>query len=540
MAGRFSIEAVFKAVDRVTAPVSRMQKRVGKFTRKMERGLRSVNRRLNKMIGGLKRGAAIALKFGGAAIIAGVTATAIAINKVADAADALAKRTRRIKFPIKEFQEWQFVAEQSGISSEMFDKSMEKFVKTVGEARAGTGTLVTILKKTNKPLLRQLLATNDVSKAFDIYMSALRGTENQMEKTALATAAFGRTGGKFLNITEQSAEAIKALRLEQRENGVITAQQAKSAEDYNDAVNSLQRSLFGLLQTVIIPMLPKITETLRIWRDWIVANKEIVRTNISKFLDKIKESVLKIVESLKKMNKENSVLERLKVLIVGLSDLFIFLAENGALIFKIVASIVILSLALKTLAVVMAVVNLVMALNPISLLLIAYALLAAGIVAIIANWDSLKAAFLDLDAVKAASEIIGNMADIVVKRWGVVKTFFTDMWDGIVGIFDSGIDRIMSVIDKIKAIISSIPSIDDITGGISDFFGFGDDGDEEIVAAATPTPQVAGPPDRVARLMEESRTTSTAEVTIRDESGRAEVTAGTMGAGVTLQPTGGF
>jgi len=63
MAGRFSIEAVFKGVDRLTAPVSRMQNRVGKFTRAMTRGLRTANRALSDVIGGLKRGAGTALKF---------------------------------------------------------------------------------------------------------------------------------------------------------------------------------------------------------------------------------------------------------------------------------------------------------------------------------------------------------------------------------------------------------------------------------------------------------------------------------------------
>lgn len=43
-AGRFSVEAVFKAIDKITAPVSRMQNRVGKFTRKMGNDLRRLNK----------------------------------------------------------------------------------------------------------------------------------------------------------------------------------------------------------------------------------------------------------------------------------------------------------------------------------------------------------------------------------------------------------------------------------------------------------------------------------------------------------------
>ncbi|MCK5601860.1 phage tail tape measure protein, partial [Candidatus Pacearchaeota archaeon] len=59
MAKRFSIEAVFKAVDKMSAPVSRMQNRIGKFTRKMDRGLRKVNKSVGRFAQKMKKGALI-------------------------------------------------------------------------------------------------------------------------------------------------------------------------------------------------------------------------------------------------------------------------------------------------------------------------------------------------------------------------------------------------------------------------------------------------------------------------------------------------
>lgn len=47
MAGRFSVESVFKAIDRVTAPVSRMRRGVARFTRSVQRGFRAANRSVN-------------------------------------------------------------------------------------------------------------------------------------------------------------------------------------------------------------------------------------------------------------------------------------------------------------------------------------------------------------------------------------------------------------------------------------------------------------------------------------------------------------
>lgn len=43
-AGRFSVEAVFKGIDKITAPVTRMQNRIGKFTRKAANDIKRLNK----------------------------------------------------------------------------------------------------------------------------------------------------------------------------------------------------------------------------------------------------------------------------------------------------------------------------------------------------------------------------------------------------------------------------------------------------------------------------------------------------------------
>ena len=130
------------------------------------------------------------------------------------------------------------MANQPGISTELFDKSLAKFTKTVGEARSGTGTLITILKKANPELLKQLVAVDSLGEAFDLYLKAIRDTPNALDKAALATAAFGRTGAKFINITENSAAQINKPMEEMRKNGLMTEEQAADADDWNDAMNS--------------------------------------------------------------------------------------------------------------------------------------------------------------------------------------------------------------------------------------------------------------------------------------------------------------
>lgn len=61
MANRFTVEAVFRGVDRVTAPVTRIQNRIGKFTRSFTGGLKRINRGVDGMTRGIRRFATVGL-----------------------------------------------------------------------------------------------------------------------------------------------------------------------------------------------------------------------------------------------------------------------------------------------------------------------------------------------------------------------------------------------------------------------------------------------------------------------------------------------
>lgn len=547
MASRFSVEAVFKAVDRITAPVSRMQNKVGKFTRSMERGLRTANRQVNRIVKGMGRGFAKVAKFGGAMAAIGGAAVVTALNRTADAADSLAKQSRRLQFPIEELQEWKFVAEQSGVPTELLDKSLGAFSKRLGEAKGGMGPLVSGLKNINPQLLRQLQNTDSVSDAFALYVDAMREADTATEKAALANAAFSRSGLNLVNIADNSADAINGLRVEQRENGNITMAQAVAAEAYNDAVNSLKRSLMGLLQGVILPMMPAITKTLRQWREWAVANKELIQTRIIEFAKNLKDRVLGIVDAVVEFSEKYDMGERISDTLDTLGSFARFLGENAGTILKVVGAVVALSAVLNTLVAVMTVVNLVMALNPVGLIVLGIAALIAIIAAAVVWWDEIKAAIIDfgraiLDSLSGPIEWLTGAAGKVMDAWGGIKSFFSDLWGGVTGIFESALSKITGVADKVKNVAGGIvDKISGIGGGVASFFGFGGDDEEEAAQrGGRGAPQVVTPQERVARSVEEQRSTSTAELTIRDESGRAEVTRNFAGPGVTLVPSGGF
>ncbi|MCH9712764.1 MAG: phage tail tape measure protein [Proteobacteria bacterium] len=118
MAGRFSVEAVFKAVDRVTAPVTRMQNRVTKFTRSMQRSFTKLNRVVRRMGDGLKKGVAV----GTASLVALGAAMGNVIGVGAEFGRAIgsaaAKFPEKIQRGTKEFKELEATARRVGATTE--------------------------------------------------------------------------------------------------------------------------------------------------------------------------------------------------------------------------------------------------------------------------------------------------------------------------------------------------------------------------------------------------------------------------------------
>ena len=303
MPKNFAIKTDFTAADKTGRVISGMQSRIMKFAARASMALRKIDRVTGRISQGLGR----AMKWGAVAGGAALYGVFRVVNQTAEAMDALAKKTRAINFPIEQFQEFRFAAEQSGVKAELFDKSLTKFTKTVGELKGGYGAMYTALKKTNPALLKQLKSTEDVSAAFDLYLGAMRNTPGAMNKAALATAAFGRSGVDMINMANLSATELEKLRAQMRQNGIVTAEQAAKAEAYNDMMNRLGLTVKGFTVDVISPLLPKLTEMADKIRQWMVENRGLIKQKIDKFLknlpgyiEKFKRGMADVVPLLKK------------------------------------------------------------------------------------------------------------------------------------------------------------------------------------------------------------------------------------------------
>ena len=490
MANRFSIEAVFKTVDRVTAPVSRMQNRINKFTRSAAAGMRRLNQSVTRFTSAVNRAGRVAV----AGLTVVMTAGIFAINRYADSIDELAKRSRRLGFPIDELQEWEFVATQAGLTSETFNDSLDAFTKRLGEAKKGFGPIATSLKKFDRQLLKNVLNSKNSAEAFELIVQAMRDAPDAATRAALASAAFSRSGLKFANIADISAKAVKKLRLEQQRNGLVTTEQAEAAEAYNDSVDSLMRSLNGLRIAVFSPLFGTMTRSTKQFREFVLVNRELIGQNISGAISFITDNFKQLLTVGKgllglwlQMIAVNLVLKA-GFLLTAIVMRGVWLVQKAlwATGMLLRGSVIALTVGYNLLRIGMIALHI--ATSPMLLLQKALAakiwltnlatkawqLAIVTITAVTKAWTIatfLLGAVLSKTPFGVVLKMIGLLAAgaaLVVANWDSISGFFSGLWDDVVGIFERAMVAIKPVIDAIltpvRMLFSGLESLSGLAG----------------------------------------------------------------------------
>ena len=570
MASRFSVEAIFRAVDRVSAPVTRMQNRVGKMTRGMGRGFRRLNRSVDKFTDGIQKGAlvvtaALALTTGA---MANIISTGAEFEQTL--VSAAAKFPGEIRKGTEAFQQLEQAARKTGATTEFTatqsaealnflamagfnaEQSISALPGVVDLATASGTDLATatdiatdalgafgLMTKDTAQLQTNLARVGDVLLKTSVTANAtVEQLFESMKKAApIATAAgvsletvaslmgtMANSGIKaeksgtavanmFLNLTAPSTRAqkiLKKLRIELKNTD-------GSLRDVPTLIDDLNKSMGGLADPQKLAVLEQLFgreglagvatvvagggDALREYRKELEGATgsqkkmaEVMRDTLQGRLNSLKSAIEGVKLSIFDMSEGplNDVVLRMTEWVrvnedVIASELGGFLSmvfENfGEIASAIgdvamgIGSIFALTVALKAVSAILGIINLLMMANPLVLGIMA-AVLAVGLLIV---------------ALTPLGDMLSNIG--------------------------SGISDAFSAIGRLGAI-----------------FGFGDDEEGKKPIPA----QVVSPQERVARSIEETRSTSTSEVTIKDETGRAEVTNGKLATGIKLQSTGGF
>lgn len=617
MAGRFSVETIFKGVDRLTGPVRKMENSVKRFARTAQRSLKKVNRTVQKIGDGMKRAAvrttaalaavsvgmldvirtgaqfgraigSAAAKFpeqiqrGTAEFKALETAarevgktTEFTATQAAQGLDFLAKAGFSARFSIKSLKSIVDFATASGLDfataadiasdslgafgldsanldekmaglnrvmdvmsltanrtnvsvEELFESardgapiaaaagvSIETFAAAMGflasngikASKAGTAAknitlaLAGVGNNAAKVFKRLGVSLSDSSgnlrDQFDV-LDELRGKLSKFgskQRLELITAIFGKIPvAAAAKLLDPAGASVRRFRKELEKAGGSSKRTAEfirddvqgSMDSLTSSVEGVKIALFSMNEGPLKKAIDKMTE-------WVRANEDVIATRISEFIADLINNFKEIVRTVRQ--------------VAGVIVLFVTLS---AALRATALAMSILSAAATVGRVAWSAFVLVVGVLPKMLAAIRIAMLALNI--------AFRASPIGL-LVTAISALVG-LGALFVSAWEPVSSFFVDLW--------ASIKRgLTAVADKARA--------------VGRFFGFdfgeaAEAGREDGAAS----PQVVSPQARTARTIEETRSTSSAEVVLRAESGEMEVDRGTLPSNIQLQQTGAF
>lgn len=187
--------------------------------------------------------AAAGLAVAGAAITGGVIA---AVNSGAEAIDKLAKKARSLGVLTEELQRLRYAADLSGVSNEALDKSFQRMLKTVGDAKSGLSTATDALDIIG-------LSVKDLeglkpSEQFRLIAEGLGNVDDKALQTKAALDIFGRSGSDLINLFGSDIGAL--LKDFDDLNIGISESQAAAVESFNDSKTRLKALFGGFKQTL--------------------------------------------------------------------------------------------------------------------------------------------------------------------------------------------------------------------------------------------------------------------------------------------------
>jgi TP901 family phage tail tape measure protein len=635
MAGRFSVEAQFRAIDGLTKPINKMQRRINKFTSLSSRKFRKLNKSIGDFSGrALSTGAAVSV---GALSLALVDGARKAIEFEQTLVNAAAKFPEGIKKGTKEFEALEKAARKTGAETEFSatqaaeglnflamagfnaEQSIAALPFIVDLATASQVDLATAsdiatdslgafglatkdpiqlaknLARVNDVLAKTVTTTNtDMSALFETIKSGgpvATSAGASIETYAALTGKLANAGIKgekagttlknvFLSLAAVTPKAANALAL----LGVTTQDQEGNLRDvidiFEDINKGIQREKLGTAETAAVlknifgripiagvnvllkegadslrkyrkelegatgasgEMADQMRDTLKGQINSLLSAFEGLQITIFKlndgafggYIDKITEAI-RMLDSWINANQDLS-----ESIVVDIIDTIFGVLQ---IIGLVILAFTIWKLLMFSITAVIIGFNVAILIFKGTLLLLKGVIIALRIAQL--AWN--LALFLNpIVAIVAAIVALIVIGILLIANWDTVSAFFTDLWDDIGTAFSSGIDFVMGLINPFQMTLRGI-------GGLFEKFGIvfnadkADTENDNVTAGGeSPSgsfnPQVITPAAGIQRVIEENLQTSTAELLIRDESGRAELkdNAPVPGVKITMSNSGG-
>lgn len=209
-----------------------------------------------------------ALKTGGA-VVAGMTAATTALtgsliagaNATAEHGDQIDKLSQKLGLSYESFQKFDYVLSQSGADITSMSTGMKTLTNKLDDAKNGSESAQAMFEALG--LSMEDLNSMSREEVFESVIYGFQGMEDSAERAALANDLFGRSGQELTPLFNTTTEETKAMMQAAEDLGMVMSDDAvKASAEYNDSLDTLQRTLSGAKNAMMADFLPAMTQVM--------------------------------------------------------------------------------------------------------------------------------------------------------------------------------------------------------------------------------------------------------------------------------------
>lgn len=180
-------------------------------------------------------------------------------------------------------------AKLTGADTESLEKSLRQLTNNMLDTARGTGAARQTFKELNigvQDARGNLRPTVDVMMQF---ADAIKGMTDETKQAAYASELFGaRTGTKLLPMLKQGSAGLREMMEEAKRLGItMSTEEAAAADELGDTMDRLTGAMEGVKRAIVIGVIPAITDIVKRFTEWIVANRELIKANVSEWVNRI-------------------------------------------------------------------------------------------------------------------------------------------------------------------------------------------------------------------------------------------------------------
>lgn len=260
----------------------------------------------DKALGQVKQtGAAVIKVMAGLSAAAGAAAFGLfkLMRQTADAADKAAKGAQRFGITTETFQELDHAAQLSGSNIEAVGTGLKNLARRADEAARGNKTAAEMFRRLG---LRATDAGGQLKATDELLMDLadrIVETDDPTRQLAMAVEALGRSGEALLPMLRQGRKGIQEMRADAAD-GVISAEAAAQFESFNDNLLRSRRIMEGWRNTLTTALLPRVNELLTRFIQWARANRELIKTRIEAWAERIGKALDTAAQAASAVNKQ--------------------------------------------------------------------------------------------------------------------------------------------------------------------------------------------------------------------------------------------